>query len=142
MDNYSGRLRVRSCGVLIEEGKILLVELKSPVTKKWTWLPPGGAVKFGETIEEALIREFREETGLDISVLKRLKVNEVIKTPIHAIEFYHLVKRVGGELTLGSDPELSKEKQIIRDIGFFTHKELEKIRTAPDFLIKEMKAFL
>ncbi len=131
---YSHRLRVRSCGLLLEKGKLLLIELYSPVTNQWTWLPPGGEVEFGETLEEALIREFKEETGLQVIVRERICINEVIKPPVHAIEFYFLVERESGELELGSDPELGRNDQILRDIGFFSEKEIETMRTAPDFL--------
>jgi 8-oxo-dGTP diphosphatase len=125
---------VRSCGILIEDEKVLLVELFSPVTNKWTWIPPGGGVDFGESLEDALIREFKEETNLRVSVDKRLHINEVIKGSIHAIEFYHLVERKGGKLKLGSDPEMTADEQILRDIGFFTEEELQKIELAPAFL--------
>ncbi|MDZ7756151.1 NUDIX domain-containing protein [Rhodohalobacter sp.] len=52
---------------MIDENKLLLIELLSPVTNSCVWLPPGGEVNFGETLEEALIREFQEETGLRVS---------------------------------------------------------------------------
>ncbi|MAL17074.1 MAG: NUDIX hydrolase [Balneola sp.] len=137
-DSFSNRLRVRSCGILVEDEKVLLIELFSPVTNKWTWIPPGGGVDFGESLEDALIREFKEETNLQISVGKRLHVNEVIVGSIHAIEFYHLVKREGGALKLGSDPEMTPDQQILRDIGFFTKEELQEIELAPDFLKSEL----
>lgn len=134
VDRYSNKLRVRSCGLLVEKNKLLLVELYSPVTNEWTWIPPGGKLEFGETLEEALIREFREETGILVSAVKQLHVNEIIKPPIHAIEFYYLVKREEGELRLGADPELKDEQQILRDIGFFTKEDLLKMAVSPEFI--------
>ena len=44
-------------------GRVLLIK-----TRKWnnTWGVPGGKIDYGETIKEALLREFREETGLEL----------------------------------------------------------------------------
>ena len=62
------RPRVRVAGILIENNKILLIEhLKK--NKKY-WLVPGGGVDWGESTAEALIREYKEETNLDITVEK------------------------------------------------------------------------
>lgn len=136
--SWSNKLRVRSCGLLIENDTLLLVELHSPVTGKWTWIPPGGGVEFGETTEEALIREFKEETGLTVQVTERLHIREVIKPPVHAIEFYFRVKRLSGSLALGSDPEMNMEDQILRDIGFFSRDEILKMEVTPDFMIEDL----
>lgn len=46
-------------------GRILL-QKRSPTEEIWGF--PGGAIELGESAEEALIREVREETGLNISV--------------------------------------------------------------------------
>ncbi len=66
-------------GALIsnKQGKILLV--KSP---KWfdKYTIPGGHVELGESLETALIREMKEEVGLDISVIKLLNWQEAINS--------------------------------------------------------------
>ena len=49
--------------VLIHEGKVLLIRRgKEPLRGRW--VVPGGTVEVGETLEEALVREIQEETGL------------------------------------------------------------------------------
>lgn len=63
---------VRSCGILIKDGKILVSnEDDGTVTLS------GGAVKTGETTDEAIVREFKEESGLDdVKVIKLIAVIE------------------------------------------------------------------
>lgn len=57
--NFSGACLTNECGEI-------LLQKRSKTDDIWGL--PGGAVEFGESIEEAAIREIKEETGLDISV--------------------------------------------------------------------------
>ena len=60
-------------GVLIKEDKILLIRRKNePFKGKWAL--PGGFVEYGETVEEAVLREFEEEVGLKARIKKLLGV--------------------------------------------------------------------
>ena len=54
----------RTAGILVRDGKVLLQKPNN--TPEYAF--PGGLVRFGETSAEALIRRWREETGLDIEV--------------------------------------------------------------------------
>ena len=52
-------------GVLIHEGRVLLIRRgKEPLRGRW--VVPGGTVELGETLEQALVREMEEETGLRV----------------------------------------------------------------------------
>lgn len=135
--SYMNRLRVRSSGLLVENNSLLLVEVLSPITNLWTWIPPGGGVEFGETLEEAAQREFLEETGLKVSVSSRIHFDQIIEPPIHAIEFYFVVQKQGGVLMPGFDPELPDEDQILRNAGFFSKEEIQEMNVSPGFLKKD-----
>lgn len=50
------------------DGRILLVRLASHVPESGRWGLPGGGLEWGESPEEALVREFLEETGLNATV--------------------------------------------------------------------------
>ena len=72
--------RVSVYAVIIEEGRVLLAHRNDI---DW-WNLPGGGMEAGETVEEALIREVREETGLEVAVERLVGVyskpqkNEVV----------------------------------------------------------------
>lgn len=63
------------------EGKVLLVK-----SHKWfdNYTLPGGHIELGETMQEALKREVKEEVGLDVEVVEFLTMQEAI----YAKEFY------------------------------------------------------
>ena len=124
---FSQRVRVRACGLLEENDAILLLKHNQIGEKGFLWSPPGGGVEFGDNSEETLIREFHEETGLKINIKEFLFVNEYIDDRFHAIELFYSVNRIGGELILGKDPELAKNKQILEDVRFITYNDLKSM---------------
>jgi phosphoglycolate phosphatase len=89
-------------GALIEtdRGEILLCD-----SHKWPgiYTVPGGHIDLGETCEEALIREIKEEVGLDIKVLELLSIQQVIhprefwRKDAHFIFFDYLCKVEGNQ---------------------------------------------
>ncbi len=84
--------KVRPSGVLIEDGRLLLV--RQAVTAKRQWSLPGGALEHGETIEHCLVREWKEETGLDIKAGDLLYVTDRIAGSDHVVHMTFLVSNV------------------------------------------------
>lgn len=123
---YGGVVRVRACGVLIENDQILMVKHVGLGSKGYLWIPPGGGVENGSSIEDTIKKEFVEETGLEVTIETFLFVNEFIDKSLHAIEFFYKVRRKGGQLTKGYDPEVSDEEQIIEEVKFLDINELKK----------------
>lgn len=124
---FSGKVRVRVCGLLEENGKLLLIKHETIGVGGYLWSPPGGGVEFGASMEETLKREFQEETGLSIAVGQFLFANEYIDTRHHAIEMFYKVQRIGGKLALGHDPELGEEDQILSELKFIGYPHLQKM---------------
>jgi len=118
---------------LVQGKKLLLVQLRSPVSGNLIWTPPGGGVRFGESINQALLREFKEETGLTVRSGKLVYINELVQSEFHAIEFYFRVSVMEGEVELGTDPEHSTSEQILKNIGFFAKDEIQRKQVVPDF---------
>jgi ADP-ribose pyrophosphatase YjhB (NUDIX family) len=95
--------KVRVTAILIENSQILLVEQDVTASRRWSL--PGGTLEWSETLEEALIREMREETGLDVAVQDFLYICDRIQDDKHVVHLTFRVSRVGGTLQLGHEPE-------------------------------------
>jgi 8-oxo-dGTP diphosphatase len=128
-DLYGGHIRVRACGICVTDGTILLVNHSIYGHGGYFWSPPGGGILFGETARQAVKREFKEETGLDVTVGPLLFFNEHIADPLHAIELFFEIESFEGELTKGIDPEFSSHDQIIRDVRFMNWQEISQYHT-------------
>ena len=122
INQYGNQLRIRICGICVQDDKILLINHSGLNESNEFWSPPGGGLQFGETIEECLKREFLEETNTIILVGKFLKIREFLKPPLHAIELYYEVKIASGIVKKGFDPEM--EEQIINDIQWFNCEQI------------------
>ncbi len=136
---FSGQLRVRVCGLLVESDAILLAQVHSPVTDELVWMPPGGGLEFGESMSDCLQREFREETNLKIAVSQLVHVNELVSPPYHAIECYFEVEKTSGERKLGSDPELPDDKQLLNDLCWMPLAKLADMSFAPQSLLEKLE---
>lgn len=105
--------KVRATGVLIEKESLLLVKQKLSNNKNWSL--PGGRVEPGETLEQALIREMKEETGLDVEPIRMLYVCDVEASANTVLHITFLTKRIGGEITL---PTNEFDENPIHDVRF------------------------
>jgi len=110
--NDSRRYPVRpvlGVGALVfDQEKVLLVERgRAPLIGEWSL--PGGGVEAGERLEDAIVREVFEETGLDISadslalVFERIMPDPTGQCEYHyvLIDFYCSIR--GGNLRPGDD---------------------------------------
>lgn len=91
-------------GIVLLEGKLVAVRRRyDPFRGQYAL--PGGIVEYGETMEEAAVREVREETGLETDIVSLLGVySHPDRDPRgHVVSAVYELKLTGGTLASGSD---------------------------------------
>lgn len=106
-------------GILVKEGKILLV--RESMDGKWSLL--GGWADIGYSPCEVMVKEFKEETGLDIVTEKLLAVFDK-KMHAHPPQAFYVYKLVF--LCTAGSLELQKGFDIL-DIGYFEINNLPEL---------------
>lgn len=110
---HDNLFQIRVTGILIEKGKLLLVNQK--VSENRSWSLPGGRLENGETLEKGIIREMFEETGLNVQVIKLLYLCEKPDAAQPLLHITFLLERVSGELR---PPTNEFDENPIHDIMF------------------------
>lgn len=133
-----------SAVVVDEKGNILLHQR----TDNQYWSLPGGGMDVGESIEETIIREVKEETGFDVEVIRCIGIytnpNHVISYPDGEVRQQFSIcfacKIVGGELSVSSESH---------QVRFFDPLEIKKLDIHPanllrieDYYKQDPKAFI
>jgi 8-oxo-dGTP diphosphatase len=80
-------IRLRVCLAVLENQRILLIPNYNTDAGPIQWALPGGRLEFGESLRDAGLREFTEETGLTAEIVDLLDVSEVIlpERPWHSV---------------------------------------------------------
>lgn len=128
--------RVRA--VIIENKRVLTIKRTKPA--ETYWVIPGGGTKEGETCEEALKREIKEELGVEVKVgellLQSVSQN---KFTLGQEEYFYACEITGGELGSGDGPEYSDPRYAgVHTIEWLDLKELENF----DLQSETIKKFL
>lgn len=130
LDSYTGLVRVRVCGLLVQEGALLLTAHRGLLPDDAPfWSPPGGGWQFGETIQDCLRREFREETGLNVHVGRFLHLHEYGSADLQALELFFEVTPEDANAVprLGHDPEHAAEDQLLTKLAFMEPRQLIRL---------------
>jgi len=110
--------------LIISEGKVLLIKRKNPPEG---WALPGGLMDVGETAEEAVVRELREETGLkahpdDVEFL-HVRSDPKRDPRFHAVSLVYKICIFSGKAEAADDAT---------ELGWFTHDQLQTMPIAFD----------
>ncbi|MFI9582241.1 NUDIX domain-containing protein [Streptomyces sp. NPDC052236] len=120
-------MHTRVTGIVIEGGQILMLDQDTDESRSWSL--PGGKVEDGESLDEALVREMREETGLDVEVGRLLYVCDHMKA--HVVHITFEARRIGGQIgavTEGADT------RPIRKVAFVALGDLPSLGFSERFV--------
>ena len=117
---------IRVAGLLVAQGRILMVEQGREGERYW--LLPGGGVRFGETLSDALKREFLEELRLRVGVSKLLAIVESVSPdPKYLKHVVHLVFEVSAPAEAVPEPDDPK----VLSAAFLDELQLQRIDVRP-----------
>ena len=119
-------MKVRVAGLLKCNKRLLLAKHRKDGQEYW--VVPGGGVKRGETLREALQREFLEETNLSVETGDLLFANDFIRPDLrrHVLNLYFEVRT--------EDPSgiHVEDHEVLKGLAFFTSGELAALPVRPD----------
>jgi ADP-ribose pyrophosphatase YjhB (NUDIX family) len=107
---YPDRPFIGVGGIVFREDQVLLIK-RGKEPSRGQWSIPGGVVQTGETLQDAVIREVREETHLEVEVLALAKVlDRILHDPDGRVAYHYvlvdfLCRPKGGKLRPDSDAE-------------------------------------
>lgn len=121
MDFTEYDTRLASYAVVVDDrDRILLALFNQGPTPAWTL--PGGGVELHETVEEAAVRELREETGYDVELGPLLGIDSWVipveerihptERPLKSVRVMFEGRVVGGELTHERDGTTDEARWI------------------------------
>ncbi len=120
---YPSRPLVGAGAVVYDGPKVLLVKRKCPPNES-RWALPGGLVELGERVQDAVVREVKEETDLEVvlegllDVATDIHLDERSRPRYHYVLVDYLARRVGGRVRLNEESS---------DFGWFTATQARKL---------------
>jgi ADP-ribose pyrophosphatase YjhB (NUDIX family) len=125
---YPERPVVGVGGVVIENGRALLIRRGTePLLGQWSI--PGGTLELGESLQEGVVRELREETGLHVRAIEMIEAfdrifrdppgtaGDALRPKFHYVIIDYLCERISGEARASSD---------VTDLAYAGEGELDK----------------
>ena len=135
-ETKEGRFNYRVCAVLLDGERILAMhDERSPY-----FYLPGGRVKMGERAEDAVLREVREELGIEARIVRPLWLSQsffnedVVRVDYHELCLYFLVDASATDLLTRGDRFRGPELRHVHDFEWLPFERLKDEYFYPLFL--------
>ena len=139
-ETEAGRFNYRVCAVLLDRGRILAMhDERSPY-----FYLPGGRVRMGERAEDAVLREVREELGIEARIVRPLWLSQsffnedVAHVDYHELCLYFLVDASATDLLTRGDRFRGPELRHVHDFEWLPFERLKNEYFYPIFLKTEI----
>lgn len=136
--NGNYRFGLRTVGIALQNGNILIQREKGGSE----YALPGGTVKLGETTEETLIREFKEETGVDITINRLIWTEENFWSykgkKQQGVAFYYLIEIPDNNEIPDSGEFISQKDNCNVMLGWVPVENLNNLTVYPEFIKREI----
>ena len=125
--DYPDRPLLGVGAIIVREERVLLVRRANPPLQN-EWSIPGGLVETGEMMKEAVVREVREETGLEteivelVEVFERILRDQDLRVQYHFVLIDYLCRVIAGEAKAASD---------VSEVRWTKLEDLESLEVAP-----------
>ena len=117
MVEENNKIAIRVAGIVMMNDGVVFMHRKNVIRNKdyqeyYTF--PGGHLEEGETLEEGVIREIKEEFGINVKVVR--KVYELENDRVNMKEYFFLCEYIDGEFGTGDGEEFSNDPEY-KDSG-------------------------
>ncbi len=113
---------VVGCFILNDKNEILLVR-----SYKWAdkWVVMGGHVEWGETIAQAVVREVKEEVGLEVEFTKVIEVAEFVLDPSFHAQKHMIALQSECHVVGDATPKIDNDE--VQEAKYFSLEEAVKL---------------
>lgn len=121
-------------GILVKNsrGELLLVKKPDAVGPyAGMYLTPGGGVKTGESVDDAVLRELFEETGVKVSNLTRVFFDDAVTENWHGIDTHYIMLLYTADYVSGDLQPTEGDDDNLEIIDWFKIEDLETISFSP-----------
>ncbi|PIY81154.1 hypothetical protein COY00_00390 [Candidatus Pacearchaeota archaeon CG_4_10_14_0_2_um_filter_35_33] len=121
-------IKTRASALIFEDGKVMVTKHDVPDYGVY-YLLPGGGIELGESPEDALKREVKEECGIDIEVHRLVYYKSGYTDKDNYLDLIFLCKKVGRDI------KVSEDEKNVKEVQFVTPNEIKELKFFPKQLI-------